>query len=86
MLAQCTPALRLTQPGQPGGQVIDRRLVRHADAEVIEACRGPGALGIEAQGEGGTAVGVRHRVAHQPALLDELDLRVIAQAAAVPVQ
>jgi organic hydroperoxide reductase OsmC/OhrA len=34
----------------------------YADAEVIEACRGPGALRVETQGERRAAVGVRHRV------------------------
>lgn len=76
----------LAQPGQPGGQVIDRRLVGHADAEIVETRRGPGALGIEAQGERRTAVGVRHRAAHQLAFLDEFGLEVIAQPTAIPLQ
>src|SRR5271163_1866308 len=38
--------VRLAQRGQPAGQVIDRRLIGHPEAEVVEARSGPGALGI----------------------------------------
>jgi hypothetical protein len=36
----------LAQPGQPGRELVDRILVRHADAEVVESGGRAGALGI----------------------------------------
>ena len=79
------PGVLLAQRGQPGGELVDRVLVRHADAEVVEAGGSPGALGIQPQAQGRASVGMRQRDAHQAALLDELQLNLVAQAAEIPL-
>jgi hypothetical protein len=75
----------LAEPGQPGREVVDRVLVRYADAEVVESGGRPGALGIQAQGQRRAPVGMGRRVPHQPALLDELHQDLVTQAAEVPL-
>jgi hypothetical protein len=71
---------------QPAGEPVDGGLVRHADGEVVESGGGAGPVRVEPQGEVRPAGRMGQSAAHQRALLDELDLDLVAQAAAVPLQ
>jgi hypothetical protein len=71
---------------QPAGEPVDGGLVWHADGEVVESGGGAGPVRVEPQGEVRAAGRMGQSAAHQRALLDELDLDLVAQAAAVPLQ
>ena len=78
--------VRLAKFVQPVGEPVNGGLVRHADREVIESggCAGP--VRVEPQAEVGAAGRMGQPDAHQRALFDELDLDLVAQAAAIPLQ
>jgi hypothetical protein len=71
---------------QPSGELVHGGLVRHADGEVVEPGGRAGPVRVEPQGEVRTAGRMGQCAAHQRALLDELDLDLVAQVAAVPLQ
>ena len=79
------PGVLLAQRGQPGSEFLDRFLAGHADGEVVEARGRPGSFRVEPQAEQRAPVGVRQGVAHQLALLDELDLDSVAQPGPIPL-
>ena len=58
----------------------------HADGEVVEPGGGAGPLRVEPQAEVRPSGRMGQPDAHQRALLDELDLDLVAQAAAIPLQ
>jgi hypothetical protein len=76
--------------GQARGEVVDFGLAVNADAEVVDAGCGLGTLRVEPEGEPGArrgpAAGMSHRIARQRAVLEELDLDRVTQAAAVLLQ
>ena len=71
---------------QPAGEPVDGGLVRHADGEIVETGGHAGPVRVEPQGEIRAAGRMSQCTAHQRALLDEFDLRLVTQAAAVPLQ
>ena len=71
---------------QPAREPVNGGLVRHADGEVVEPGGRAGPVRVEPQGQVRAAGRVGQCTAHQRALLDELDLELVAQAAAVPLQ
>ena len=72
--------------GEVGGERFDGVMAGHADGEVVEARGGARSVGIAAQGEVGTAVGVGHRHAHPDAVFDELGHHHVAEVVLVPRQ
>ena len=71
---------------QPAGEQVHSGLAGHADGEVVEPGGRAGPVRVEPQAEARAAGRMRQPVAHQRALLDELELDLVAQAAAVPLQ
>jgi hypothetical protein len=70
---------------EPRRERFDRRLVRHADGEVVESGGGCRAVRVQSQAQIRAAVGMRHGDAHQRAAFDELQLDPVAEPAGVPV-
>ena len=69
-----------------GCERFDGVVAGHADGEVVEARGGARSVGIAAQREVGTAVGVGHRHAHPDALFDELGHHPVAEVLLIPRQ
>jgi hypothetical protein len=80
------PGMGLSHRIECAGEPVHGRLVRHADSEVVESGRRTGPVGVESQSQARTARGMGQGVTHQDAVLHELDLDLVPEAAAVPLQ